>query len=115
MLEAASTAASNSSYEEMVSIQITSAPASASASALLGEHLDSTGVGQGAQRLEKLAGGPDAPRDRHWSIGGFNCSSCDLDCRPIQLRDPVLEMVQREAEPVPAKGVGEDDVGSRRR
>ena len=79
---------------------------------MLSEHFDAAFVGEGAQWLEELSCGPDAPCDRYRAIGKICRPSGHLHTRPVELGNPVAEIVEIEAEAVPTEGVGEDDVGA---
>ncbi len=96
----------------MVSIQRTSAPASARCLALLGEDLDALLVRERAERCEQLTGGADAAGDGDRTAGLIGGPAGDRHGGGVELGHPGVEIVEGQAEAVAAEGVGEDDVGA---
>ena len=112
VVAAPATAAASSSADEIVSIQSRSAPPSASACGLLGEHRLALGQAEAAHGCEDVARRAHVARDQHRTAGRLARLAREARRRPVELGDPLLRMVQRQAPAVGAEAVGQQDVAA---
>ena len=98
---------------DIVSIQMRSTPPGDERRGLLVEDVDGLGVGQRPERLDDLAGRPDVAGHQGVPAGGVDLGAEQDRRGPVQLVDRVGMAAELEARPVPAKGVGEQDLRAR--